>query len=62
MIFIFGYGYTANFFCENDIIRITGDSPLVDIKILKKMIDIYNSKKYDLVTNVFPRTFAALLL
>ena len=47
----------ANFFCENDIIRITGDSPLVDIRILKKMIDIYNSKKYDLVTNVFPRTF-----
>lgn len=47
----------GNYYGEKDIIRITGDSPLVDINIIKKMLKIYKTKKFDLVTNVFPRSF-----
>jgi spore coat polysaccharide biosynthesis protein SpsF len=38
-------------------IRITGDSPLINIKLLKKMIKIFKRSSYDIVTNVFPRTY-----
>ena len=38
-------------------IRICGDSPLIDPKLLDKLINIYSTKKYDLVTNKFPRSF-----
>ena len=40
-------------------VRISGDSPLIDYRILNKAIKIFESSKnkYDLVTNVFPRTF-----
>ena len=38
-------------------IRVNGDSPLVNLPQLKKSILKFKSKKYDLVTNVFPRTF-----
>lgn len=47
----------SNNYSEKDIIRITGDSPLVDIDIIKKMLRFYETKKFDLVTNVFPRSF-----
>ena len=46
--------YKAPFF-----MRISGDSPLIDHKIIDRAISIFysNKKKYDLITNVHPRTF-----
>ena len=42
----------------NFFIRISGDSPLINYKIIDKMIKIFKKKKYyDLVTNINPRTF-----
>ena len=40
-------------------IRINGDSPLIDFKIINRAIKIHQKRKadYDIVTNVFPRTF-----
>ena len=39
--------------------RISADSPLIDPVIIDKAIEIFNSKKknYDIVTNVFPRSY-----
>tara|TARA_Y100000768_G_C23967501_1_gene678626 strand:+ start:1179 stop:1850 length:672 start_codon:yes stop_codon:yes gene_type:complete len=39
------------------ILRINGDSPLLDIKLFNKMIKFSKNKKYDIFTNVQPRTF-----
>lgn len=39
-------------------VRISGDSPLIDPKLIDKAITISKKeKKYDIITNVFPRTF-----
>ena len=38
-------------------IRITGDSPLIDISLLKKMINLFKKGNHDIVTNVFPRSY-----
>ena len=39
-------------------VRINGDSPLIDPKLVDKAIEIsQKEKKYDIITNVFPRTF-----
>lgn len=39
-------------------LRISADSPLIDTFLIKKIIKIHkNYKNYDLITNVFPRTF-----
>ena len=39
-------------------LRISGDSPLIDYKLVDQAISIFNkNKKYDLVTNIFPRSF-----
>ena len=35
--------------------RINADSPLIDFKLIDLSIKIYLKKKYDLITNVFPR-------
>lgn len=53
------YYETCKEFKANAIVRITGDCPLVDPKLVDKMVKIYrrNYKKIDLVTNIFPRTF-----
>jgi len=39
------------------IIRITGDCPLIDPKIILKMLNIFNNNKLDYVTNRLPPTF-----
>ena len=45
--------YRSNFF-----IRISGDSPLIDPKIIDRAVEKFlTSGKIDIVTNVFPRTF-----
>lgn len=38
-------------------VRVTGDSPLMDPFLVKKAWDLFLENKYELVTNVFPRSF-----
>ena len=43
---------------QNFFLRVNGDSPLIDPKIIDKAISIHKKfKSYNLITNVFPRTF-----
>jgi spore coat polysaccharide biosynthesis protein SpsF len=39
------------------VVRISGDSPLVDPEIIKTAIELFLKNDSDLVTNVFPRSF-----
>jgi len=48
---------TARINNARSFVRINGDSPLLDPKIVKKAIQIYKNGNYDLVTNVYPRSF-----
>ena len=41
----------------NSFIRISGDSPLIDGKLIDKFISIYRKKKPDILTNVLRRSF-----
>ena len=51
----------ANFVKEKKldaVIRITADSPLIDFNLVNTMYDLFlKNSDYDLITNVFPRTF-----
>ena len=51
----------ANFVKEKKldaVIRITADSPLIDFNLVNTMYDLFlQNSDYDLITNVFPRTF-----
>ena len=47
----------ANLLKIDGILRINGDSPLIVNSDIKKALKIFKTKKYDLVTNIFPRTF-----
>jgi len=38
-------------------VRINGDSPLLDPRVVEQAISIYQNGNYDLVTNTFPRSF-----
>ena len=38
-------------------VRISGDSPLIDPKLIDRIINFSKKKKFDLVTNTFPKTF-----
>ena len=39
-------------------LRISGDSPLIDPKIIDRAIILFSKKKnFDIITNVFPRTY-----
>lgn len=40
-----------------DVVRISGDSPFIFPPIVDFLVDVFRSDRYDLVTNVFPRTF-----
>ena len=42
-------------------VRISGDSPFIDYKLINRAIDIKKKlfNKYDLITNIFPRTFSS---
>lgn len=44
-------------FDADPIIRITGDCPLIDATIIKKMLDQFNKNNYDYISNIFPPTF-----
>lgn len=49
----------ANFYDQKYFARISADSPFIDYKILDKMISIFKkyNQKFDIYTNVFPKTF-----
>ena len=39
-------------------LRISGDSPLIDFRLINKSINIFEkNRNFDLITNIFPRTF-----
>lgn len=39
------------------ILRISGDSPLLNVEVLRKILQQADPSEHDLVTNIFPRTF-----
>jgi spore coat polysaccharide biosynthesis protein SpsF len=39
------------------LVRISGDSPLIDPKIVDRVVDRFRSENCDLATNVFPRSY-----
>ncbi len=41
----------------NIIVRITGDCPLMDAKLVDEMLDVYNIKNVDYLSNINPPTF-----
>ena len=48
---------TAKYYNTDAFVRINGDSPLIDPCIINRAIQIYQNGEYDLITNVFPRSF-----
>jgi len=44
-------------FDADPIVRITGDCPLMDSTIIKKMLEKFNKSNYDYISNIFPPTF-----
>ncbi len=38
-------------------VRVNGDSPLIDSDLIEEGMEIFNEGSYDLVTNVFPRSY-----
>lgn len=38
-------------------VRVSGDSPLLDQRIISRAVDLFESGNFDLVTNISPRTF-----
>ena len=51
------YYRCAEQFALNDIVRITGDCPLIDPHIIDKTIKLYESGKYDYVNNFIEEDF-----
>ena len=50
---------TANMNKAKYFVRVSGDSPMIDPKLIDKAVKISKRhKEYDIVTNVFPRTFS----
>jgi spore coat polysaccharide biosynthesis protein SpsF (cytidylyltransferase family) len=48
------YYSAAKFFNSKNIIRLTADCPFIDAVTVNKMINIFNSKKFDYVANTYP--------
>lgn len=38
-------------------VRVSGDSPLLDVRIIQRCIDRFHAVEYDLTTNIMPRTY-----
>ena len=47
----------AKYYKFEHFIRINGDSPFIDAKLINKIINKSKKKNYDIYTNVFPRSF-----
>lgn len=39
------------------VIRISGDSPMIDYKLIEQMTSIFKQSEFDILTNIFPRSF-----
>jgi spore coat polysaccharide biosynthesis protein SpsF (cytidylyltransferase family) len=50
------YSIIINENCKS-FVRISADSPLLDYSLIDKAVNLFNKNRYDIVTNVFPRTF-----
>ena len=50
------YSVIAHEHCKS-FVRISADSPLIDPFLIDRAVTLYNKNRYDIVTNVFPRTF-----
>lgn len=48
------YYFTAKKFNISNIVRITSDCPLIDYRIIDKMIDIFENKNVDYLANTYP--------
>ena len=48
------YYYCAEKYKLKHIIRLTGDCPLIDPSLVKKMIKLYSNSKYDYLSNTVP--------
>ena len=49
---------TAKFEKQDVFLRISGDSPLIDYRLINKSINIFKkNKNFDLITNIFPKTY-----
>tara|TARA_Y100000591_G_scaffold333137_1_gene374038 strand:+ start:2401 stop:3168 length:768 start_codon:yes stop_codon:yes gene_type:complete len=48
------YIKTASKYRVNNIVRLTGDCPLIDPILIKKMLNIYFQKKFDYFSNCYP--------
>lgn len=51
------YYQAAKKFNLTDIVRLTGDCPLIDWQVCDEVISFYLQNKYDYVSNVWPPTF-----
>jgi len=50
------YQAAKKFKCKN-IIRITGDCPLIDPEVIDRVVDLFEESRVDYATNVIPPTF-----
>ena len=48
------YYSAAKFYKSKKIIRLTSDCPFIDVSTITKMMKIYNSDKYDYISNTYP--------
>jgi spore coat polysaccharide biosynthesis protein SpsF len=51
------YCDAINYYKPTFFVRICGDSPLQNKTIITKMIDLYKKKHFNIISNVFPRSF-----
>lgn len=47
----------CKFFQEDSFIRVSGDSPLIDPKLIDKAYEIHRNENFDLITNIMKRSF-----
>ena len=51
------YHEAANKFKANIIVRVTGDCPLIDPKVVDSVINYFKDKEYDYVSNITPPSY-----
>ena len=51
------YCQAARKFAHGTIVRITGDCPLVDSRVIDKVVGTFRDGSYDYVSNILPRTY-----
>ena len=51
------YKEFLNKYSGQAVVRISADSPMIDHELIEKMISIFEESEFDILTNVFPRSF-----